>query len=95
MAVVRAVNFDDVDRVRLEELAREVEQGGGPPDGVAATEIIVLHDRDASKALVLLFFDNEEDYMTADEVLRAMPAGDTPGTRASVTMYTVAGRGTS
>jgi hypothetical protein len=59
---------------------------------VPATEFVVLHDPDAEKALVLLFFDNEEDYRRGDAALNAMSAGDTPGQRTSVTRYDVAFR---
>jgi hypothetical protein len=41
---------------------------------------------------VILFFETEDDYRAGDEVLNAMPAGDTPGQRASVTKYDVAVR---
>ena len=41
--------------------------------------MIVLHDPDAEKSVVIVFFDNEDDYRQGDEVLSAMPAGDTPG----------------
>jgi hypothetical protein len=44
---------------------------------------------------VILFFDTEDDYRRGDEVLNAMPAGDTPGRRASVTKYDVVNRMTS
>jgi hypothetical protein len=53
-------------------------------------EIIVLHDADAEKSLVIVFFENEEDYRRGDEVLSAMPAGDTPGQRTAVAKYHVA-----
>ena len=60
-----------------------------------ATEIVVLHDADAERSLVILFFDTEDEYRRGDEALNAMPAGDTPGTRTSVTKYEVAFRTTS
>jgi hypothetical protein len=52
----------------------------------------VLHDPEAEKSLVILFFDNEDDYRRGDEALNAMPAGDTPGQRTSVAKYEVAAR---
>jgi hypothetical protein len=65
---------------------------GQPPDGLDATEIIVLHDPEADQALVIVFFETEDDYKRGDEILSAMPAGDTPGSRTSVTKYNVATR---
>jgi hypothetical protein len=50
----------------------------------------VLHDADAEKSIVIVFFDNEDDYRRGDETLDAMPAGDTPGRRTSVSKYDVA-----
>jgi hypothetical protein len=63
-----------------------------PPEGLPATEIIVFHDREGEKSLVILFFDTEDDYRRGDEVLDAMPTGETPGQRTSVTKYDVAVR---
>ena len=48
--------------------------------------------REFAGALVILFFDTDDDYRRGDEALNAMPAGDTPGKRASVTKYDVAFR---
>jgi hypothetical protein len=70
-------------------------EGGERPEGVPASEIIVLHDAEAERSLVLVLFENEDDYRRGDETLNAMPAGDTPGTRTSVTKYDVAIRMTA
>jgi len=75
----------------MAEMQREME-GGERPDDVPAKEIVVLHDPEAGKSLVILFFDNEDDYRRGDEALNAMPAGDTPGQRTSVAKYEVAMR---
>ncbi len=91
MALARVVSFDGVSKQRMEEMNREME-GQEQPEGLNAKELIVLHDPDAEKSLVILFFDNEEDYRRGDEVLNAMPAGDTPGSRTSVQKYDVAAR---
>ncbi len=55
----------------------------------------MLHDEAANSSLVVLFFDNEDDYAKGDSALNAMDTGDTPGRRTSVTKYTVAGRMTA
>jgi hypothetical protein len=91
MALARVVTFDGVSKERIEEMNREME-GGQPPEGLPPAELIVLHDADAEKSLVVAIFENEEDYKKADEILNAMPASDTPGTRTSVTKYDVAMR---
>ena len=89
MALARVVSFDGVTADRIRELEGEM-RGSEPPEGLPAKEIIVLHDPDAEKSLVIVFFDNEEDYRRGDETLSAMPAGDTPGQRTGVAKYDVA-----
>jgi len=91
MALARVVSFDGVSSDRVAEMQREME-GNERPDNVPAKEIVVLHDPEAEKSLVILFFENEADYKLGDEALSAMPAGDTPGQRTSVTKYDVAFR---
>jgi hypothetical protein len=91
MAYARAVEFEGVDRERIADLKRELEENERPAD-LPAKEVIVLHDADAEKSLVLVFFETEEDYRRGDEVLSAMPTGDTPGRRTSVAKYEVAVR---
>ena len=89
MALARVVAFDGVTQDRLEEMRGRM-GGGEPPEGLPAKEIIVLHDPDGEKSLVILFFDTDDDYRSGDETLNAMPGGDTPGQRTSVTKYDVA-----
>jgi hypothetical protein len=94
MALARVVTFEGVDQARMDEMDREMQEGQ-PPEGFPGTEIIVLHDPDAEKSLVAVFFETEDDYKRGDEMLSAMPAGDTPGRRTSVAKYNVATRMTS
>ena len=94
MAVARVVTFDGVDSDRMAEMNRQM-QDGEPPEGLPAKEIIVLHDPDADRAVVVIFFDNDDDYRRGDEILNAMPAEDTPGRRSAVQRYDVAHRMTS
>ena len=87
MAFARVVTFEGVGKDRIEEMRDEMQ--GGPPEGLPAKELIVLHDADAEKSVVIVFFDSEDDYRRGDEALNAMPAGDTPGKRTSVAKYEV------
>lgn len=89
MALARVVSFEGVGKDRIEELEREIREGE-PPEGMNPTEIVVLHDADAEKSLVIVFFETEDDYRRGDEVLGAMPAGETPGRRTAVRKYDVA-----
>jgi hypothetical protein len=90
MAFARVVSFDGVTKDRMDEMRDQM--AGEPPEGLPAKEIIVLHDPEGERSLVILFFDTEDDYRAGDEVLNAMPADETPGQRASVTRYEVAAR---
>jgi hypothetical protein len=94
MALARVVSFEGVDGARIAEMQREMEEGDQPSE-IRATEIVLLHDADRESALVILFFENEDDYRRGDEFLNAMPAQETPGRRTSVQKYDVATRMTS
>jgi hypothetical protein len=91
VALARVVTFEGVDRQRIDEMQREISEGE-QPEGLNATELIMLHDPDGDKSLVILFFETEDDYRRGDEVLNAMPAAETPGRRTSVARYDVAMR---
>jgi hypothetical protein len=91
MALARVVSFDGVTKDRIEEMQRETGDGERP-EGLPATEIVVLHDPEGEKSLVILFFDTEDDYRRGDETLNAMSTADTPGQRTSVSRYDVAVR---
>jgi hypothetical protein len=91
MAVARVVAFDGVTAQRIEELRRDMSEDERP-EGMPSTEALVLHDPESEKSLVVLIFETEDDYARAHEILDAMPASDTPGTRTSVQKYNVAHR---
>jgi hypothetical protein len=94
MAIARVVTFEGVSKDRMAEMKREMDEGE-QPEGLNATEFVMLHDPDAETSLAIVFFETEEDYKRGDEVLSAMPAGDTPGRRTSVARYDVALRMTT
>jgi hypothetical protein len=91
MALARVVAFDGVTSERMAEMQKEME-GNDPPEGFPSAELLILHDASADKSLAVVIFENEDDYKKGDEILSAMPAGDTPGQRTSVTKYDVAMR---
>jgi len=91
MAIARVVSFEGVTGERIEQLKRQVDEGE-QPEGLDATELIILHDAEGEKSLALVFFDSEDAYRRGDEILSSMPAGDTPGQRTSVARYDVAMR---
>jgi hypothetical protein len=92
MSIARVVTFDGVNSERMAEMQKEMEDNSDRPENVPAKEIVVLHDPETDRSLVMLFFENEDDYRQGDETLNAMPTTDTPGQRTSVTKYQVAFR---
>jgi len=91
MALARVVTFEGVDDERMAGMTAQMREQGRPAE-LPATELLVLHDRDAQRAVVVLFFENADDYSAGDAVLNAMPTDETPGQRASVGRYEVAFR---
>jgi hypothetical protein len=91
MPIARVVSFDGVSSDRMAEMQSEME-GSERPDNVPAKEIVVLHDPESEKSVVIVFFETEDDYQRGDAALNAMPTGDTPGQRTSVAKYQVAFR---
>ena len=94
MALARVVSFDGVTEERVAELRQRM-ASEPRPDDLPASEMLLLHDAQAGSALAILFFENEDDYRTADRTLNAMSPDETPGTRGSVGKYQVAVRMTS
>jgi hypothetical protein len=94
MPFARVVSFEGVEQARIDQLKGRVE-GEERPEGVPATEMLLLHDENAATALAILFFETEDDYRRGDETLSAMPDTETPGTRTSVSKYKVAFRVTA
>jgi hypothetical protein len=91
MPFARVVSFDGVSKDRMDQMESEM-RDGDPPEGFPPAEMVVLHDPEAEKSLVVVIFETEDDYARGDEILNAMPAGDTPGQRTSVARYNVAMR---
>ena len=89
MALARVVTFEGVGQDRIAELRSNIE-GGQQPEGMNASEIMLLHDPDGERSLAILMFDNEEDYRVGDAILSGMPSDETPGKRTSVQKYEVA-----
>jgi hypothetical protein len=86
----RVVRFTDIDMERINRVAAEVNEGGeGPPPGVKAKRIAVLTDESQGTAVVLLYFETEQDMRDSAAALDEMDPGETPGTRASVDLCEV------
>ena len=91
MALARVVTFDGISSERMAEMAGDIE-GGEQPEGLNATEMMILHDPEAQTATAIVFFDNEDDYAAGHASSTPCRASDTPGNRTSVTKHNVAVR---
>ena len=80
---VRAGRVTDVTAERVEALAARIDETG-PPPGVPIKKLQMLFDDAQGTALVLQYFDNEEDLRAGGETFAAMDPSETPGNRVSV-----------
>jgi hypothetical protein len=81
---LRVVRFTDVDPERVAKLLSEVEQSGGPPEGVKASGLRIVVDEDQRTAVVIQMFDSAQDMRDSEAAFDGMDPSETPGTRASV-----------
>jgi hypothetical protein len=80
---VRVVRFTDVTAERVESLVAEIDETG-PPPGVPIKKLQLVFDEAQGTAVVLQYFDDEEDLRTGAAAFAAMDPSETPGSRASV-----------
>jgi hypothetical protein len=80
---VRVVRFTEVTAERVASLVATIDETG-PPPGVPIRKLQVVFDEEQGTAVVLQFFDNEENLRTGAEAFAAMDPSETPGRRASV-----------
>ena len=81
---VRVVRFTDVTADRVAGVVARIKESDGPPPGVAASRLQMMSDAEQGTAVVLQYFDTEDDLEAAARLFEAMDASETPGTRASV-----------
>jgi hypothetical protein len=88
MAYARIATFEGVEQGGVDELVRQIREGDRP-EGLPATEVIVLFDG-SSKLQAVTFFDSEEDYRRGDETLSGLNPAVGGGKRTSLEKYEVA-----
>ena len=81
---MRVVRFTDVDPEHLESQIKARAEETGPPEGVKAKAIQVMHDPDQRTAVVIQHFETEQDMLDSEAALDAMDPSETPGTRATI-----------
>jgi hypothetical protein len=80
---VRVVRFTEVTAQRVQSLVARIDESG-PPPGVPIKKLQLVFDEAQGTAVVLQYFDNEDDLRAGAEAFAAMDPSETPGSRASV-----------
>jgi hypothetical protein len=80
---VRIVRFTDVTAERVESLVTRIDETG-PPPGVSIKKLQLVFDETQGTAVVLQYFDNEENLRAGADSFAAMDPSETPGNRVSV-----------
>ena len=91
----RVATFEGGDPEQVRRMVEEINRqsdSGGPPEGVPAVGLLVLHGTDEGKVLAITLFETEEDLQTGDATLSSMDPPDPGGMgrRASVEKFEVA-----
>ena len=89
----RVVRWEGADAEAMKRTAQEIsaDAESGPPEGVPAKGLVLLHDLDGGRAMAIAFFETEDDYRQGDETLNSMsPPGEGMGRRVGVDKYEVA-----
>ena len=80
---VRVVRFTDVTAERVESLVARIDETS-PSPGVPIKKLQLVLDEAQGTAVVLQYFDNEENLRAGAETFAAMDPSETPGSRVSV-----------
>lgn len=92
----RVASYHGADAAGVERLLRETgpqisDQVDSPPEGLdGIREVMLLVDRESGRALVITFFETEEDLRRGDAVLARTPMSQAGGVRTGVERYEVA-----
>jgi hypothetical protein len=90
----RVATFEGGDPEQVGQMVQEIDRRSesGPPEGVPAAGLLVLHRPDEGKVLAITLFKTEEDLQQGHATLNSMspPVQGGMGERASVEMFEVA-----
>lgn len=92
--LARVATWEGADPQALEATAEEIRRQsvaeGGPPPGVPAKGLMLLHDSAAGRAMAITLFENDAAYREGDETLESMsPPGAGMGHRVGVERFEV------
>jgi hypothetical protein len=89
----RVATFEGGDPEQVRQMVEEIRQraASGPPEGVPAVGLLLLHRADEGKVINVSLFETEEDLRQGDETLNSMdpPVPGALGQRTSVEVYEV------
>lgn len=89
----RVATYEGGDAEQIRETVGQIEHDSesGPPEGLPAVGLLIMHRADEGKVLAISLFETEEDLRQGDATLNAMdpPTPGGLGRRASVEMYEV------
>jgi hypothetical protein len=89
----RVATFEGGDPDQVRQVIAEIKQraASGPPEGVPAVGLLLLHRADEGKVVNISLFETEEDLRQGDQTLNAMdpPVPGAMGRRTSVEMSEV------
>jgi len=86
---VRVATFE-ADGDAIDAMVNEINSTEGPPPGIPAKSIMVLADRDAGKARIVVRFDSKENLETGSATLDGMePPPEASMRRTSVEKFEV------
>jgi hypothetical protein len=89
----RVATFEGGNPDQVRQMVQEINQRSqsGPPEGVPAVGLLVLHKPDEGKVLAVSLFETQEDLQKGDATLSSMdpPVAGGMGQRASVEMFEV------
>ena len=88
MALARVATFEGVTAEHVDGLRKRIEENG-QPEGMNATEFLVLFDPGTGKSVSIVLFDNEDDYEKGSAILDGVNRDDAPGGRTSVERFEV------
>jgi hypothetical protein len=89
----RVATFEGGEPDQIRQMVDEIKErsASGPPEGVPAVGLLVLHQADGGKVLNVSLFETEDDLRQGDATLNSMdpPIPGALGRRTSVEMYEV------
>lgn len=89
----RVVRWEGAEAEAMKQTAEQIsaDAEAGPPEGIPAKGLLLLHDLEGGKAMAISFFETEDDYREGGETLNSMnPPGGGFGRRVAVDKYSVA-----